>query len=97
MAKSAPVAAPPDSSEDDERYAAMDESALPDDKAGDWIESVNLAELAKKDLGPSNVRREVLALEAAVDKVPADIRDFLENELQATFREVRPYTKGKNG
>ncbi|MCC5804836.1 MAG: hypothetical protein JJU00_00785 [Opitutales bacterium] len=87
----------PPSSEDDDRYAAIDESSMAEEEPGDWIHSVSLAELAKEDLGPSGVRREVLALEAAVQRVPADVRNMLESELKATFREVRPYTKPRDG
>ncbi len=93
MAQARHPETPPASSEDDDRYAAMDESALGAEETGDWVHSIDLSALAKEELGPSGVRREILALEAAIEKVPADIREMLEHEFKATFREVRPYTK----
>lgn len=71
----------------------MDEDSLASQISADWMETVSLSKLAAEDAGPSYARREVLALEAAVERLSTDIREMLENELNATFREVRPYRK----
>lgn len=71
----------------------MDEDSLAAEASADWIESVSLSKLAEEDAEPSHARREVLALEAAIKRLSPDIRGILENELNATFREVRPYRK----
>ncbi len=71
----------------------LDEEALAGDTVEPWMQEVDLAALARQDLGPSNIKREVMALEAAVQRVPQELRQALENDLRVTFREVRPYQK----
>ena len=72
----------------------LDEEALAGDTIEPWMQEVDLAALARQDLGPSNIKREVMALEAAVEQVPSELRKVLQEELRVTFREVRSYQKG---
>lgn len=52
---------------------------------------LNFTRMDAEILGPSRVRRELMAFEQAVEKVHPAVREVLEQSLRAEFREVREF------
>ncbi|MCC5842391.1 MAG: hypothetical protein JJT96_19900 [Opitutales bacterium] len=76
--------------DDDRPDSVFEEAAgeMPMDAGADLLK---FARMDAEILGPSRVRRELMAFEQAVEKVHPAVREVLEQSLRAEFREVREF------
>jgi hypothetical protein len=76
---------------DDDRPDSVFEDALGEMPVDAGADLLNFTRMDAEVLGPSRVRRELMAFEQAVEKVHPTVREILEQSLRAEFREVREF------